>query len=59
MRTQLDDIQFDEFVRLRLNEALAARGETYRSSVESWSALRHVAQAVQRARMILGRHGNR
>ena len=50
----MDDIQFAEFCRLRLNAMLAERGETYRSTVESWSALRVVAEAMVRVRSVLG-----
>ena len=49
----LSDIQFDEFVRLRLNEALAERGEKHRSSVQSWGSLRHVGEAMFKARLVL------
>ena len=52
-RTQLDAIQFAEYMRMRLNEALASAGERHRSTPESWSALRPVAEAVQRAAAIL------
>ena len=37
-----------ENARLRLNVALAERGFEHRSTVASWSALRHVAEAMQR-----------
>jgi len=53
MRAFLDDIQFDEFMRLRLNEALASRGIDHRSSVESWGAFRHVAASIFAARTVL------
>ena len=49
----LSAIQHDEYVRLRLNERLAERGLEHRSTVESWSSFRHVAESMQRARAIL------
>ena len=53
MHTALDEILIEPNARMRLNEALASRGETHRSTVESWSALRCVAQAVRRTGAIL------
>ena len=44
-----------ENARLRLNAVLAERGETYRSSVESWGSFRHIVEALQRVHAVLGR----
>ena len=47
-----------EYERALFNELLRERGIDHRASRESWSALRHVAGAVQRAAAILGRHND-
>jgi len=53
MKYGLCAIEHDEFVRLRLNEALAIAGLEYRSTVESWSSFRHIGEALFKARAVL------